>query len=508
MKTHLFLCLAASAILTACGGNPSSESAPSENEASEGEAVEEEVKGYDPAIAQSLPRLDSVHGYLPLYFTTEQGSVFLFCEEEWGDGYFDYFSSDPFPENHTGIGLLDESGVVLLSPDYDMIGNPGAIAEGWLEVEKQGQFGLVNYIDKRLVECRYEAIFPSSKLGVLAYGRSKEGYYRIETTGNAYPVDASDEVPSFLTQPDLWEIDVYAEGFKPLYHSYKKFWEEYPEGHLSYSFITPSYLYQLGVFPRVKWSVSAKGRSNGSIIHGQGKVKQGPTFGDRFLTFISTFYTQGIEGRDMVSGNQIVLTVDRDNRSAGHQTLLHHTPGFSFQESYCTYDSLGFEFLSDSLIRIRSHAGVNDGDFRQIMKYEFLEILETGEVKRLECNREFNFTKYVPLTEAYFKGCYTQYKSMGDGEYEHWVWDHLDLEAIDRMHHEILAEYGQRFTEEKWQQYFSEKDWYQAKHDDVKELLSPLDRSNLAFIAQMRQKVEANPDLVNRRQEEMEEPYL
>ncbi len=55
-------------------------------------------------------------------------------------------------------------------------------------------------------------------------------------------------------------------------------------------------------------------------------------------------------------------------------------------------------------------------------------------------------------------------------------------EALTHMQQELLAEYGQIFTQRKWQRYFERQDWYHPRTREAEAQLSGLETVNLATI--------------------------
>jgi hypothetical protein len=46
----------------------------------------------------------------------------------------------------------------------------------------------------------------------------------------------------------------------------------------------------------------------------------------------------------------------------------------------------------------------------------------------------------------------------------------------------VFARHGRKFKSEDLQEYFSAKDWYNPKYDDVDHLLNSYEKKNIAFI--------------------------
>lgn len=56
---------------------------------------------------------------------------------------------------------------------------------------------------------------------------------------------------------------------------------------------------------------------------------------------------------------------------------------------------------------------------------------------------------------------------------------------LEEMEMELLAAYGQQFSDRKWQELFSQNYWYTPQHEEVEHLLSDLEKVNLKNIRQL-----------------------
>ena len=60
------------------------------------------------------------------------------------------------------------------------------------------------------------------------------------------------------------------------------------------------------------------------------------------------------------------------------------------------------------------------------------------------------------------------------------------------MRNEIFAEYGYRFKTEKWRKYFSKKDWYNPRSDNVDSQLTEIEKENIKLILSVKAKMLEN----------------
>lgn len=61
----------------------------------------------------------------------------------------------------------------------------------------------------------------------------------------------------------------------------------------------------------------------------------------------------------------------------------------------------------------------------------------------------------------------------------------VSREELVEIKNEILASHGLNFKELKWHDYFSKRDWYVSKFDNVDHLLTPIEHANLELISKL-----------------------
>lgn len=133
-----------------------------------------------------------------------------------------------------------------------------------------------------------------------------------------------------------------------------------------------------------------------------------------------------------------------------------------------------YSFLSDSLVEIKktkkefsfNEESGTDSLVKDESFYEYHLISLDEGIIRLDNiksdDREYPLTSYQVFTVNDLKA--------------------YSLEELDVMRNEIFASYGYRFKSKKWNDYFSAKNWYNARFDDVVDQLSLIDQLNVDHI--------------------------
>ncbi|CAN0536461.1 unnamed protein product, partial [Scytosiphon promiscuus] len=158
---------------------------------------------------------------------------------------------------------------------------------------------------------------------------------------------------------------------------------------------------------------------------------------------------------------------------------------------YCGAQSV--KFVNDQTIEVLDLIWEDEGfeNYSQLNKYKYFRINEQGEINKLESDRFFDFTKFIELKEYHFRGCFAKTREGENliGDENLIVTKHLSIEDLDIMRNEIFAEYGYIFKSEKWENYFNQKGWYNPVYDNVDHLLTELEKQNIKFILETKEKM-------------------
>lgn len=484
-------------LLWGCDSEQKPAEAAAEEVAAE-EAVEEETPErdpyafYDPAIAETLRNLDAVYKRVPFYAETPDGKLF-YVANHWEQGKY-----REFPENQGSMGLVTAQNELVLPLQYDKIGNPDALAKGWVEVEQNGRYGLFNYENSTLILCDYLAIFPAEGEDFLAYGKTADGYEKLLPSGDVEQLTAKETVPTYSSRAEKWRFDVQNQSDVLLRNSYGAFYQGERDGEGTVIFITPSYLFQLGAFPEYIDEILLEEEDGYGVLDAKGELHEKRDLFDRFTAFVAAFLGEVGDGRSYLIDRQTLVVADAQNNVLGREELFEDELQPEFSNMGCAPHD--FHFLTDSLVEVWETDWVNDSLYENhdvMRRARYLEVLPSGEIKALHSDRFFTFTQYVRVSEEHFKGFYGRNVSdAADYDTNFEICDHLEIADLDVMRNEIFAAYGYRFQTEKWQEYFNKKPWYKPKYDNVERFLTPLDRANLEMIAKVKARLEQDEQAI------------
>lgn len=483
---------------------PAKETPKSAKEAAPPTSKPKETKEYtlqyaDATTVNTVAKLDSVYTRTPYYFKSNGKTYFYICEGKWVTP-----KHDSFPDEITGMGIVNEQGLFILEPKYDKIYNPDATSKGYIEIEINNRKGLLNYETALVIPCEFDMIFPPGKQEAIAIGKKGNKYYRISQEGATQEILSASDAPSF--SKEAWSFDAVAGNHIMLHDSYRPYYlNDANEGNGVV--FTPSYLLPLGFLPEVHTYLVTNENVDFGKDSSKGETLHTKSFSGKIISLISSFYESGIDGRGYQVSNYHLATVDQQNNVLDEKMFLQK--GENYDYYYCSSEPFGYTFLNDSLLEVYQLEGTNESYKRydNMITYSYYSVDREGKIRKLESNRFFGFTKFIPLTENYFHGCFAkhiwdaseeEYKDV-PGEGGLLLLDHLEAEDLDIMRNEIFAEYGYVFKSEKWRNYFSVKPWYLPRYDSVDSLLTERDKANIALILKIKEKVLQDSTIVNKR---------
>lgn len=423
------------------------------------------------------------------YFVKIDNEFFLYvCKGNWEKRTSENLKKYPSSDN-LKYGIINKRLEEILPLEYDKIYSPNILAEGYIEVEKNGLLGLFNYKKNKVIECKFDVIFPS-KSSAIAIGKIDNHYYKIEEDKNTLILD-SNEIPQYSEILNNYAFDALDSNITYLIDSYYQFYEDDPiEGYGVV--VTPSYLHKLNILPEIQSNLLIKRDGNFGIIESRNSITESRSIQKEITAFISSFYEEGVDGRGYQINQKSVFTIDKENEVLSNQMVIEYE---NYNEFYFCQNSStpSLTFINDTLIELRKNiADPSDYTlYRTMPIYIYYTFDHEGKLKKLTSNRYFNFTKYVKLDQSYFKGCFSQYaeenKNYWGGKI--YLTEHLKIYDLDVMRNEIFAEYGYRFKSKKWSKYFENKKWYSARYENVDTLLTEIDKHNIDVILQVREKL-------------------
>lgn len=383
------------------------------------------------------------------------------------------------------IGILNDLFEEIVPVEFDKIYNIGTIRAGTVVVEKNGLRGLYALSGKKLVETKYDALYPSDKENVLAQFKLGNNYGWVDMKGQ-------ERVGKTISpHKELGESPLESQLIKNWEFSSKtmnllidaKYYP--PSGYI----ITPSYIFDLGFLPAQLPALSVVNYGDMDLDEATFKVKATKSFGKGILAVIVGFFETGPDARDYFVDDQTkLILMDENMQPVSNLTLQNGDDECNTSKEY-------YKFYGDTLIEIMQGDGL-DYPYHSLRGYKYFALDKFGNTTELKTNRFFKYTKFVKIDKNYFYGCYT--RSLGfreDAPIQIMEkWKHLSIEDLDFMRNEIFADYGYKFKSKKWQKLFGKYSWYKPMYDNVDEFLTEIDRYNIEVILRMKSIMKGHED--------------
>ncbi len=453
----------------------------------------------DSIVRAMLPGLKKEYSDVPYFTKLDDQYLFYVVKGNWIDT-----NAKNFAVGHYKLGLLNEKKEVLLKAEYNKIYNPDGTARGYIEFEKNGKRGLVNYHTKKIISPEYDVIFPYNNWEAIAVGRIARKFYKIYSDGRKEQLIFGkydgwrDLLKQVIVNKNTNLHLIYDLNVKVVRD------EEYSiaKGVV----VTPSFLYDLkfdekyiGVefFDNVFESIYEL-EFNFNFYYGRKSD---------INSFISTFIERGVSGRDYVNRKDRIVVTDSvgDNRD-----VMEIDRSVSVIEDYfyiyslennCDFNTDFYRVFhqNDSIVRVNCIRDSMNGNpnYSYATYNVFYKIDKQGFIEKIESNRLYDITKFMEMHESDFDGDFIiDLNANSDTNGIHY--SHLRLVDLELMRNEIFADYGYKFKNEKWKKYFSAKYWYKAEYDNIDRFLSPIDKHNIEFIKKKEQELLKNENLITK----------
>lgn len=470
------LLLAMVSIMSACDGDKAANSASSANESAEHAAASKlEFAAWRDSLIAATPELKEVHDFREQHRDSYEAIAFTFM---WESARY-YVPVVGYDANETPMfkkaGLLNSMGTELLPVVFDRLYTPNKIMPQCMEVQKSGKQGLIDRNGNFLLQPEYEQLFPGFA-DYLVCMRTENGYAYFGTDSVVHTVSVEEEaifLAELYAQPSTqhWQFDVNSDvPFIGLQELLQDVGDPTGSGY----YYPPEFLVDFGLIKAELTNILIGDDESFGEANTRTSITSSHRNDKGFWVLLGKFFMELPESRGYME-EQRTITAVKDNGTTSHQRFTY---GNDFN---ACHENLKFRVIADTLFEASFNAPAK-GAFRYIETYSYCSI-QNGEVIELPSNRSFAFTQYVTVDSTYFEGCWWKPIGHEDSELPNTLsYNHLTPEDLDIMRNEIYADYAYRFKSEKWQQYFSQFDWYTPRHDNVDDQITPLEKANIEYI--------------------------
>lgn len=408
---------------------------------------QDDYSKYAPEIQQQLHYLDSVYDLGLFYFRYKAALYFIAV-----DGSFSEPKDGKFVKKGSyKMGLLGQNMDTLLGFEYDRIGNLNAVAEGCVELEKDGKFGLYHIKGKVLIKPIYDAIYPvveasdrrytaklkkGAKFGIL-YIDYQDSVHTYFAPNETYTSERYFQSPYITGESDFWQFSIEKTKVEPLFNLHAEFYD----GHAEYSrviLVTPSYLVQAGLLNEFYEGLMIDEEVDfGMDVFEAKQLNREKNNGvvARIVNFMQRFS----ESRGEIQQEDRLITNGSDGKMLNNVLLFE---GY-MQNRNCQNKS--YRFLDSGLLETKVSLDTKGGPYDEMDVRSYYKIDKKGKINKLSSARRFPMTDFIWLDSSDFYGCFVRIirdTSSKDHLDKGRRLAHLTTQDLTYMMMEIYADHG------------------------------------------------------------------
>jgi WG containing repeat/YARHG domain len=376
------------------------------------------------------------------------------------------------------MGLVDDSGKVIVPPEYDLIGSPSINIENAIEVKSNGKTGYYSLEGTQIIPANYDWVVSFDKGKAIALLKSDSTFDWLDnemTIHSGFPsVDAQNFIKdfSFLTSKKV--------QLGAAYHDLTNVLSISPNHDPVGLAIPPAYLVHFGIFKSIEDNFISSNEGpkmdyywGGEFIHNTNQIVF--SISETISAIVSNFERRFIGGRGEFYRESKLLLVNNSMETLGEAEAEG--------SSVALFRKLNSELIEEKF-QIDDMMGPADYIEQDIPYYRYFRVDSTG-ITKLESKREFHFTEFVKIDSSYFSGNFNTY-DYGTSQQGKSMF--LSKETIEHIRDEILASYGFIFTDPKKMELFKVYKWYApsiSSYEEIYYKATEIERFNLDFLAKL-----------------------
>jgi len=372
------------------------------------------------------------------------------------------------------MGLVDETGKVIVPVEFDLIGNPSINLPEVVEVRKNGKIGYYSLEGKEILPTIYEWLIPYEENETVALVKKDSTYGWLDKDFVYHENFPSEKAEQSVKEFSYLTDNTFSFGAK---HNelINILYPLKPENqYQGTGMIIPSnYFVKNGLFASIQDGYLSYKRDSLVFQYGDdyNEVKSQKTFSisETIDAFISDFKHRYVGGRSEFYTEHKVIVVDK-KRDVLSSLILYGDSDFKFRK---LNDS-----LCESSAQFEMGGGFFGGNFPSYSYYKF----DGHQLTQLESKREFQTTQFVRLDSSYLSGDFTIWDKYGKQTKSNFV----DKQSLNYMRNEILADYGFIFANPELMNSFYHRDNglvpTTGSYEEVYAKASEIDKYNLDFL--------------------------
>jgi hypothetical protein len=366
------------------------------------------------------------------------------------------------------MGLVDESGAIIVPPEFDLIGTPGIVFPGLIEVTQSNKIGYYTLTGSEIISPKYDLVIPYLKDQTKAIVKIDTTYGWLDSYYIYHDGFQSKQMQDYIN--NFFFLD---EKIELSFDSQPLCQIPNPELIGDGIIIPPVYLVRYGLFnPIMSGFVTGYEGFYSSTEYVKKESFNTYQLSDKIMVLISKFKSRFLEGREEFYYSS-KLTLVNGKRDTLSTTRIPYGQLISLSRK------------DSALLEIKiSYENYWEPDEFGALDYPGFKYYKIGnnQLISLESNRVYDMTEYVKLDSSYFQGLFRMYNFSTDEEYKVTF---MPNEFFNELRNDILSSYGYIFTDQKVNDRLQYAKWYSpsiTEYKGVYEIASEIDKHNLDFI--------------------------
>ncbi|HEU5292178.1 MAG TPA: WG repeat-containing protein [Cyclobacteriaceae bacterium] len=412
-----------------------------------------------------------------VWYARYKDSIYYYVANGKFESYF--FKQDQQHPHTFTMGLVSETGRVIVPPTYDLIGTIGFEQPDIVEVITDGRVGHYRMDGEELVPSVYDWIIPYSEgdnMYALARQDTTEGW--LDMSYSFHPGFPTETAQKYIREFQFGSNLSVSKETKTMAESLN--FERMGFGTV----IPPAHFVQSGIFKQV---ISYIHLGNSDMYYeGTEYVKTKGSLFERITENISALIvmveTRYLGGREEFYRYQNLTLMDNKGNPVFQDEL------YEGKNTFRLIDSTLLELETTALASVASEywdMGDSPGDWNPPQFKYFRISPETNTLVALTSHRQYDCTEFVKLDSSYLTG---EFVSWDNERKESRTNSFVTKETLIEMRNEILASYKYTFNDPKILENFEHREWYVMAYDDYDDFwddMTEIDRHNLTFLESM-----------------------
>jgi hypothetical protein len=405
-----------------------------------------------------------------IWCTKYQDSIYYYVVNGSWKNYF--IGEDTTRALEVKMGLVSETGRVVVPPAFDLVGTIGFETDNVIEVKKDGRVGHYSLAGEEIAPAAYDWIIPYENDGAYALVKADSTYGWLDGSHVYHAGFPSAEAEKFIFEFGYLDkkltIDASMATAEILHTE-----------HMGWGIVIPaSHLVKAGVLREVIVDIylgeNALGWGGTESIKTEGSFFE--QISDQFSALMVNLRDNYLEGREGFYARTNVTFLNDRREPLGTYTFTSGTLTFNKVDSTLMEVRVTSDYNLDE-----SSVSEADDDEWNAPYYQYFSMTD-GKLMKLQSNRSYEFTQFVKIDSSYLTGKFVRW----DEEANDVKASSFAPEArLKYMRNEILADYGYIFVDEKTSDSFFYRESYRPRfkrYEDFYDSMTDVDRHNLEFL--------------------------